>query len=142
MFMVKYSVECWVYDFRQDCFLLLRCPATQDHPEYWQPITGGRHKNEPVLQACVREVQEETGILLGPEQVELVIPEFSFCIPNTRVELRKPVYLALVYEPEVILSPEHIDFGWFVKDQVNNHLHWDSNRQSFAQVLAHVHAQK
>ena len=98
-------------------------------------MTGGRSQDESCLQACLREVKEETGLLLGPEQVEIVIPEFSFCIPNARLELRKPVYLARVYSETVVISLEHIDYGWFKPGEVEKNLHWDSNRESFQQVL-------
>lgn len=133
--MIKYSIECWLFNPLTNCFLLLRCPATEKHEEYWQPVTGGRSQDEPCLQACLREVEEETGILLGPEQVETVISDFSFCIPETRIELRKPVYLARVYSDTVAISSEHIAHGWFKAGEVKRNLHWDSNRESFDQVF-------
>ncbi len=39
-----------------------------DHPGYWQSVTGSRdHADEPLLDTCVREVAEETGIdVLAP----------------------------------------------------------------------------
>lgn len=102
--MIKYSIECWLYNDLEDRFLLLRCPVTHRHDEYWQPVTGGRGLDEPCVAACLREVEEETGVVLAPEQLEVVIPEFSFCIPDARIELRKPIYLARVRNEKVILS--------------------------------------
>ncbi|NLW80758.1 MAG: NUDIX domain-containing protein [Desulfovibrionales bacterium] len=133
--MIKYSVECWLYNPLTDRFLLLRCPQTYRHDEYWQPVTGGRGPGEPCIEACLREVQEETGFALVPEQLEVVIPEFTFCIPDARIELHKPVYLARVTTEHVVISPEHIAYYWFDADQVESRLHWDSNRESFRQVL-------
>ena len=80
--MIKYSIECWLYNDLEDRFLLLRCPVTHRHDEYWQPVTGGRGPDEPCVEACLREVLEETGVTLSEEQLEVVIPEFSFCIPR------------------------------------------------------------
>ena len=135
--MIKYSIECWLYHFLENRFLLLRCPATRYHQEYWQPVTGGRNPKESGRKACVREVHEETGIVLQPMQLETVIAEFSFCIPDSRIELRKPVYLARVNTDQVVLSAEHIAYHWFDADQVAAHLYWDSNRESFRHVLEH-----
>ncbi len=136
--MIKYSIECWLYNGLEDRFLLLRCPVTHRHDEYWQPVTGGRGPDEPCLTACLREVEEETGVVLTSEQLEVVIPEFSFCIPDARIELRKPIYLARVKNEHVVLSSEHIGYYWFDALDVDNHLHWDSNKESFRQVLAHT----
>lgn len=135
--MIKYSIECWLYNPRDDRFLLLRCPVTHRHDEYWQPVTGGRNQGEPCEEACLREVAEETGVILSAEQLEVVIPEFSFCIPDARIELRKPVYLARVWNDLVTISAEHIAYYWFDAADVEANLHWDSSRESFRQVLAY-----
>ncbi|MDY0227110.1 dATP pyrophosphohydrolase [Desulfomicrobium apsheronum] len=136
--MIKYSIECWLYNDLEDRFLLLRCPVTHRHDEYWQPVTGGRGPDEPCTEACLREVLEETGVTLSEEQLEVVIPEFSFCIPDARIELRKPIYLARVRIEQVVLSAEHIGYYWFDARDVDANLHWDSNRESFRQVLVHT----
>ncbi len=136
--MIKYSIECWLYNDLEDRFLLLRCPVTHRHDEYWQPVTGGRGLDEPCVAACLREVEEETGVVLAPEQLEVVIPEFSFCIPDARIELRKPIYLARVRNEKVILSSEHIGYYWFDARDVERNLHWDSNKESFRRVLTHT----
>lgn len=139
--MIKYSIECWLYNDLQDRFLLLRCPVTHRHDEYWQPVTGGRNAEEPCVEACLREVEEETGVKLAAEMLETVIPEFCFCIPEARIELRKPVYLARVRSEKVVLSSEHIGYYWFDATDVESHLHWDSNKESFRQVLAFTRRQ-
>ena len=139
--MIKYSIECWLYNDLQDRFLLLRCPVTHRHDEYWQPVTGGRNAEEPCVEACLREVEEETGVKLAAEMLETVIPEFCFCIPDARIELRKPVYLARVRSEKVVLSSEHIGYYWCDAVDVEGHLHWDSNKESFRQVLAFTRRQ-
>ncbi len=88
--------------------------------------------------ACLREVEEETGIVLHPNQVRLVIPEFTFCIPETRVELRKPVYLAFVEDTVVHISAEHLDAAWWTEEEVPPRLGWDSYRQTFLAVAAAI----
>jgi dATP pyrophosphohydrolase len=138
--MIKHSIECWLYNDVEDRFLLLRCPVTHRHDEYWQPVTGGRNPEEPCLEACLREVEEETGVVLAREQVEVVIPEFTFCIPEARIELRKPIYLAKVRSDRVVVSSEHIGYYWFDARDVEAHLHWDSNKESFRHVLAYIRA--
>lgn len=43
-----------------------------DKPGFWQSVTGSKDAlDEPLLTTAIREVQEETGILVGSEQVPL-----------------------------------------------------------------------
>jgi dATP pyrophosphohydrolase len=41
-----------------------------DKPGYWQSVTGSKDSvDEPLVQTCVREVAEETGIVIGADGV-------------------------------------------------------------------------
>lgn len=43
-----------------------------DHPGFWQSVTGSKDRaDEPLTQTAVREVAEETGIVIGSAQVPL-----------------------------------------------------------------------
>jgi dihydroneopterin triphosphate diphosphatase len=43
-----------------------------DHPGYWQSVTGSKDTpDEPLAQTCMREVAEETGIVIGSPEVPL-----------------------------------------------------------------------
>ncbi len=43
-----------------------------DKPGYWQSVTGSKDRpDEPLIQTCVREVAEETGIEIGGPSVPL-----------------------------------------------------------------------
>ena len=43
-----------------------------DKPGYWQSVTGSKDRpDEPLIETCVREVAEETGIVVGGSQVPL-----------------------------------------------------------------------
>ena len=72
---IKQSIECWLFHRELGKFLLLKCPATPRHPEYWQPVTGGVWQREPLLHACLREVREETGIALNEADVIVIHDE-------------------------------------------------------------------
>ena len=41
-----------------------------DKPGYWQSVTGSKDAlDEPLIETCIREVQEETGIVVGSHEV-------------------------------------------------------------------------
>ena len=43
-----------------------------DKPGYWQSVTGSKDRaDEPLVDTCVREVEEETGIAIGSREVPL-----------------------------------------------------------------------
>ena len=43
-----------------------------DKPGYWQSVTGSKDRaDEPLLETAVREVEEETGIVVGSDAVPL-----------------------------------------------------------------------
>lgn len=43
-----------------------------DKPGYWQSVTGSKDRiDEPLVETCVREVAEETGIAIGSAEVPL-----------------------------------------------------------------------
>jgi dihydroneopterin triphosphate diphosphatase len=57
----------------ESVLVVIHTPALQvlvmeraDAPGYWQSVTGSKDTpDEPLVQTCVREVAEETGILIG-----------------------------------------------------------------------------
>jgi len=56
---IKQSIECWL--FAEDAgleapLLLLQAAMTEEHPAFWQPITGGIEPGETAEQACRREI--------------------------------------------------------------------------------------
>ena len=43
-----------------------------DKPGFWQSVTGSKDRlDEPLAETCVREVEEETGIVVGTDAVPL-----------------------------------------------------------------------
>jgi dihydroneopterin triphosphate diphosphatase len=61
----------------QSVLVVIHTPALEvllieraDHPGYWQSVTGSKdHIDEPLVDTCVREVAEETGIAIGSAAV-------------------------------------------------------------------------
>ena len=113
------GVKALIFDKTGKILLLKR-----DHPLkkiYWD-LPGGRlQKNETLLDALKREVQEETGL----QGIENFYPVTMF-LTNIRIPHKKSdvglifsVYKCVLVEPfEPTLSAEHIDFGWFSVPEV------------------------
>ena len=62
------SVLVVIYTPALDVLLIERA----DKPGFWQSVTGSKDAiDEPLLETCVREVAEETGIVIGSDGVPL-----------------------------------------------------------------------
>jgi dATP pyrophosphohydrolase len=62
------SVLVVIHTPARDVLLIERA----DKPDYWQSVTGSKNRvDEPLLQTCIREVAEETGIAIGSAEVPL-----------------------------------------------------------------------
>ncbi|CAN2038992.1 NUDIX pyrophosphatase [Candidatus Magnetomoraceae bacterium gMMP-15] len=135
---IKNSIECWIINKDTHKVLLLLCPETHKHRAYWQPITGGMEKNESLLQACLREVREETGIILQDNELKILIEGYAICLPNEKMELRKSVFIAEINACEVIISDEHIGYKWILPEDVSQCLLWESNKQTYKSILNYL----
>ena len=78
-----------------------------DHPGYWQSVTGSRDRvDEPLSETCVREVGEETGIVVGtPEVPRSALRDWQLC----NIYEIYPVWRHR-YAPGVTHNTEHV-FG-------------------------------
>ena len=65
-FKVPESVLVVIHSAGLEVLLLERA----DVPGFWQSVTGSKESaDEPLLQTCIREVAEETGIVIGSAAV-------------------------------------------------------------------------
>ncbi|MCW2917920.1 MAG: hydrolase [Actinomycetia bacterium] len=130
------AFQILVFPFRRDgegfTYALLR----REDAGYWQGVAGGGEDGESPLDAARREAGEEAGITAGAEFIALdaratlpvvavtgeftwgpevlVIPEYAF---GVRVD-----------GPELTLSHEHLEYGWFSLEAASEAVQWDSNR--------------
>jgi dihydroneopterin triphosphate diphosphatase len=67
-FKIPESVLVVIHTPARDVLLIERA----DKPGYWQSVTGAKDTpDEPLVQTCIREVAEETGIVVGEGGVSL-----------------------------------------------------------------------
>lgn len=133
---VKRSIECWIFDKNLSRFLLLKCPETSRHKEYWQPVTGGIEHGEDNMTACLREIKEETGIVVEPDDVTLLLEGYR--VYSDEKDLHKTIFLTQTTGLTVTLSDEHIDYTWADPSEVMTLLLWGSNRVTFQRVMDYL----
>lgn len=109
-FKIPESVLVVIHTTARDVLLIERA----DKPGYWQSVTGSKDRiDEPLVETCVREVMEETGIAIGSAGVPLA------ALSDWGLENVYEIYPVWIhrYAPGVTHNTEHV-FGLAVPRDV------------------------
>lgn len=92
------------------------------HPGYWQSVTGSREDDESFLETAIREVREETGLVIIADQLRAwpgenvyeIMPEWRHRYAPEVTHNRERVFSLLLPSPVAItLAPkEHRAWRW------------------------------
>jgi dATP pyrophosphohydrolase len=125
-----------------------------DRPEFWQSVTGSKdHFDEPLAETAVREVGEETGIVVGSDEV----PAGALFDWEHQIEYEiYPVWrhryaegvtrntehwfsLEVPRRVEVTLAPrEHTNYLWLPYEKAAVRCFSSSNREAILQLPARL----
>jgi dATP pyrophosphohydrolase len=133
----KNSIECYIVRQCEDGeteILLLHKPETNRHPAFWQPVTGGIEAGETPLEACVREIKEETNLDVNEKDILDLNYKFEIFIEEYDMLIKKCLFLSKNKGLNLKISDEHNDFRWEKLDYVLNFLFWDSNKNTFSKL--------
>jgi len=115
-----------------------------DHPEYllmrradlgvWQWVAGGGEDGETPLEAARRELEEETGYLQEPRELD---SRSAIPVIDVRGSLvygiERPILMEYAFAVEVTfaavrISEEHTEVAWLTYEEARSRLNWNSNR--------------
>ena len=121
-----------------------------DKPGFWQSVTGSKDAiDEPLLEACVREVGEETGIVIGSPGVPLaslrdwqlanvyeIYPVWRHrYAPGVTHNTEHVFGLTVPAGTAVTLSPrEHLRFAWLPWREAADRCFSPSNAEAVLQL--------
>jgi dATP pyrophosphohydrolase len=126
-------------------FLLLRRLST--HGGFWQSVTGSLEGEETHPEAAVREVLEETGIVVTAEDlIDLHLLNTFEIAPQWRtmyapgVTHNEEVCFAISTAkcPVKVDAIEHDAWMWTTYDQAMQMLYWESSKRALAKLEAWV----
>ena len=124
---MRQSIEAWIYHPEDGEILLLKVEA--EKVSFWQPITGGIESGESPEEACLREIKEETGLLLAcPNLTSL--GDFTVKI-DENLTIHKHLFLVLTVQKQIQISDEYVGDQWVALDKVSSQLYWPSNQATF-----------
>ena len=125
--MMKQSIEAWIYHPEDREILLLK--VENEKLSFWQPITGGIESSESPEEACLREIKEETGLLLTCSNLTS-FGDFTVEIDGN-LTIHKHLFLVLTEQKDIQISDEHVGAQWVALDKVSSQLYWTSNQATF-----------
>ena len=125
--MMRQSIEAWIFRPEDGEILLLKVEA--EKVSFWQPITGGIESGESPEEACLREIKEETGLLLHRSNL-MELGNFTVKI-DENLSIHKNLFLVLTEQKEIQISDEHVGSQWVALDKVSSQLYWPSNQATF-----------
>ena len=125
--MMRQSIEAWIYHPEEREILLLK--VEDDPVSFWQPITGGIESGESPEEACLREIKEETGLVLHRSNLTS-LGDLTVKI-DENLTIHKNLFLVLTDQKEIQISDEHVGAQWVVLDKVSSQLYWLSNQTTF-----------
>lgn len=105
------GVVVYVLRRRRDDVQFLLLLRTADRGGFWQSVSGGLESGETAWQTALREVHEETGLMVN----ELFATDRVECFYQHRKDriYMAPAFVAFVPDKqEVKLSHEHSEFRW------------------------------
>ena len=106
------------------------------HP-IWQFVSGGGEDNETTLETVVREIKEETSIVVDKKEIEQLDSKTTIPVINITGEYTwgKNVYVIPEYtfaiklkNCNIKLSNEHKEYKWVEYDEAIKKLKYDSNK--------------
>ncbi|MEQ1974682.1 dihydroneopterin triphosphate diphosphatase [Xenorhabdus sp. SGI240] len=136
------SVLVMIYAVDSKRVLMLQ---RRDDPEFWQSVTGSLEEDEKPPEAALREVQEETGIDIINENLEL--KDCQRCLyyeifshlrhryaPGITRNKEHWFSLALSEEREILLT-EHLAYQWLAAEEAARLTKSWSNRQAIEEFV-------
>jgi 8-oxo-dGTP pyrophosphatase MutT (NUDIX family) len=110
-------------------FMLLVLKRTPERGGYWQPVCGGVEPGEERIDAAVREVSEETGIIHIRSIIDLDYT-FTYRADKNGVTMDMQDYCFAVqieHPADIQLSDEHEAYAWLSYAEAIQCLKWEHN---------------
>ena len=110
------GAHVWILNSEGKLLIQKRTPTKRLYPNLWSITSGGTDSSESTLDTAYREVKEELGITLKPEEIELMM---TYKRNHDFVDVylvRKDIKIE-----EIVMQPEEVDaVKWVTPDELTN----------------------
>lgn len=117
--------------------LLMRRSSTAPYrPGEWDLPGGKVEDGEMYSEGCVREIKEEAGVTILPENLELLFTTTEF-YEDKNLSVIRFVYIGKTENDKVTLSREHDAFKWVSLEQAIDMFDHTTYRQAMKYLRKH-----
>lgn len=135
------SVLVVLHDEHGNILLLER----RDKADFWQSVTGSLEANETPFEAALREVAEETGFQLTPNELRdwqtsiiyEIYPHWRHRYADGVTHNREHWFSACIATQSQPILSEHHDFQWLNYRDAANKVFSESNRDLILKLAEH-----
>lgn len=118
-----------------------------DKSGYWQSVTGSIEEGECLSETALREVREETGIILKPENlndwhestVYEIYPHWRHRYPEGVTENTEHFFSAVIPKGSQITLCEHTAYQWLPAEEAAEKVFSPSNRTAILNLSRQQH---
>ncbi len=133
---LRRKVQVFLYRKTPDGLRILLLKRAKTEKGLWHPVTGNVEAHEGLLNAAVREVDEETGFDVSPEPLGVT---FTYELKDgpRKGRYHETAYAARV-EPGVTeaLSDEHTGAEWVSAAEAETRLSWPEQKRALAALVS------
>ena len=127
-----------VYVYRRTPLLeflqIKRSAATGEYQQSWQTVYGGVEEGETAIQAALRELKEETGLVPALMwQVEYL--ESFYFMPRDYVVVMPVFAVEVPANAPITLNHEHTECRWVPEAHLDSAFMWRSQREALKCLL-------
>lgn len=106
----QHTAKAILLNERDEVLLVRRSKGDNKRPGEWDIPGGAIDDGEDPRTAVIREIQEEVGITLSPDQVHIIYAETT--VYEESLYVVRIQYAARVDNATVVLSDEHDEYQW------------------------------
>lgn len=136
------SVLVILHDSNGRVLLLERADKT----DFWQSVTGSIEEGESLSETALREVREETGIVLHPSQlndwrhstVYEIYPHWRHRYPPGVTENTEHTFSAQIASDTPVILTEHTRYCWLPANEAAQKVFSPSNREAILALSEHI----
>ena len=131
---LRHGIRVFVFSASQQgtLYLLLRPRPRQEWP--WVPVVGSVNLDEHLQDACLREVQEETGILRPVHLIDLKHQQQTLVGDLGLVEWQFAYQVPREQTPKVRAGPKIQDFRWLPFESAFREVESGMDREGLVRV--------